>query len=124
MSILIQDLDHSAAMAGRIAGRQCESKTTSCAFTIEFLVTQLVKNPLVNAEDARDSGSIPGLQRSQRRKQQPTPVLLPEKFHGQRSLAGYTVHEVVESDTTEHTCTHTYSSGYRWWLNWVMRVEL
>jgi len=24
-----------------------------------------------------------------RRKQQPTPVLLPEKFHGQRSLAGY-----------------------------------
>ena len=35
-----------------------------------------------------------------------------------------TVHEVVESDTTEHTCTHAYSSGYRWWLNWVMRVEL
>ena len=89
MSILIQDLDHSAAMAGRIAGRQCESKKTSCAFTIEFLVIQLVKNPLVNAGDARDSGSIPGLQRSQRRKRQPTPVLLPEKFHGQRSLAGY-----------------------------------
>ena len=89
MSILIQDLDHSAAMTRRIAGRQCESKKTSCAFTTEFLVTQLVKNPLVNAGDARDSGSIPGLQRSQRRKRQPTPVLLPRKFHGQRSLAGY-----------------------------------
>ena len=89
MSILIQDLDHSAAMTRRIAGRQCESKKTSCAFTIEYLVTQLVKNPLVNAGDARDSGSIPGLQRSQRRKRQPTPVLLPGKFHGQRSLAGY-----------------------------------
>ena len=76
-------------MTRRIAGRQCESKKTSCAFTIEYLVTQLVKNPLVNAGDARDSGSIPGLQRSQRRKRQPTPVLLPGKFHGQRSLAGY-----------------------------------
>ena len=73
-------------MAGRITG---ESKTTSCAFTIEFLVTPLVKNPLVNAGDARDSGSIPGLQRSQRRQWEPTPVLLPGKFHGQRSLAGY-----------------------------------
>ena len=73
-------------MAGRITG---ESKTTSCAFTIEFLVTPLVKNPLVNAGDARDSGSIPGLQRSQRRHWEPTPVLLPGKFHGQRSLAGY-----------------------------------
>ena len=102
MSILIQDLDHSAAMAGRIAGRQCESKKTSCAFTIEFLVIQLVKNPLVNAGDARDSGSIPGLQRSQRRKRQPTPVLLPEKFHGQRSLAGYSPWNCKELDMRRH----------------------
>ena len=27
----------------------------------------------------------------------PTPVFLPEKFHGQRSLAGYIVHEVAKS---------------------------
>ena len=35
------------------------------------------------------------------RKQKPTPVFLPGKFHGQRSLVGYIVHEVTkESDTT------------------------
>jgi len=37
-----------------------------------------------------DPGSIPGLGRSPwRRKWQPTPVFLPGKFHGQRSLVGY-----------------------------------
>ena len=41
-------------------------------------VAQGVKNPLTNAGDA---SSIPGLGRS--------PVFLPGKFHGQRSLAGY-----------------------------------
>ena len=28
-----------------------------------------------------------------------TPVFLPGKFHGQRSLAGYTVHRVIKSWT-------------------------
>ena len=32
---------------------------------------------------------------------QPTPVFLPGDSHGQRNLAGYTVHWVAESDTTE-----------------------
>ena len=37
-----------------------------------------------------------------RREWQPTPVFLPRKFHGQRSLVGYIVHGVTkESDTTE-----------------------
>ena len=31
-----------------------------------------------------------------------TPVLLPEEFHGQRSLAGYRPWGCKESDTTEH----------------------
>ena len=36
-----------------------------------------------------------------RRKWQPTPVFLPGKSHGQRSLAGYIVHGVAkESDMT------------------------
>ena len=35
-----------------------------------------------------------------RRKWQPTPVFLPGKSHGQRSLAGY-IHEVAKLDTTE-----------------------
>ena len=62
-----------------------------------FLVVQTVKNlPAMetwnlpaNAEDKRLGfepwvGKIPW-----RRKWQPTPVFLPEKFHGQRSVAGY-----------------------------------
>ena len=40
-----------------------------------------------------------------RRKWQPTPVLLPGKFHGQRSLAGYSPWGHEESDTTEHAYT-------------------
>jgi len=36
-----------------------------------------------------------------RRKWQPTPVLLPGKFHGQRSLAGYGPWGHKESDITE-----------------------
>ena len=51
-----------------------------------------------------------------RRKWQPTPVFLPGKFHGQRSLAGYTVHGVAkELDTTQQLnnseyCTYTFKS--------------
>ena len=43
------------------------------------------------------------------RKWQPTPVLLPGKFHGQRSLAGYSPWSCKESDMTEHT--HTTHMG-------------
>ena len=35
----------------------------------------------------------------------PTPVLLPEKFHGQRSLAGYSPGGLKESDRAENTHT-------------------
>ena len=39
---------------------------------------------------AGDPGSIPGLGRFPRRREQlPTPVFLPGEFHGQRNLAGY-----------------------------------
>ena len=40
-----------------------------------------------------------------RRKWQPTPVFLPEKSHGQRSLAGYSSWDHKESDTTEGLST-------------------
>ena len=36
-----------------------------------------------------------------RRKRQPTPVLLPRKFHGWRSLVGYSPWSHKESDTTD-----------------------
>ena len=43
------------------------------------------------------------------RKWQPTPVLLPGKFHGQRSLVGYYPCCHKKSDMTEHTHTHTHT---------------
>ena len=53
-----------------------------------------VKNPPANAGD---SSSIPRLGRSPGEgKWQPTPVFLPGKSHGQRSLVGYTVYGVTK----------------------------
>ena len=43
-----------------------------------------------SACNSGDPGSMPGSGRSPWRKEwQPTPVLLPGEFHGQRRLAGY-----------------------------------
>ena len=42
---------------------------------------------------------------SWRRKWQPTPVFLPEKCHGQRSLVGYSPQAHKELDMTEHRHT-------------------
>ena len=42
-----------------------------------------------------------------RRKWQPTPVFLLGKFHGQRSLAGYSPRSHKESDTTKQLSRHT-----------------
>ena len=38
-----------------------------------------------------------------RRAWQPTPVFMPGGSHGQRSLAGYSAQDRIESDTTEVT---------------------
>jgi len=60
----------------------------------------LVKNPPANAGDVKRRGfnlwvrKIPW-----RRKWQPTPVFLPEEFHGQRSLVGYSPWDCKELDT-------------------------
>ena len=69
-----------------------------------FFVGSVVKNLPANAGD---KGLIPRLEMSPgegnvpwRRKWQPTPVILPGKSHGQRSLVGYIVYGVAESDTT------------------------
>ena len=48
-----------------------------------------------------------------RRKWQPSPVFLPGKSHGQRSLAGCSPWDHKESDTTERLTTQLYLwSGY------------
>ena len=62
----------------------------------------MVKNPPVNAGDARDASSIPGSGRSLRRGcWQPAPVFLPEKFHRQRSLVGDDPWSHKELDMTD-----------------------
>ena len=51
-----------------------------------------------------------------RRKRQPTPVFLPGKSHGQRSLAGYSPWDLKESDTTEQlTNMHSFQP---WSVGW------
>ena len=64
----------------------------------------VVKNPSANAGDAGDVGSIPPWLRKSlwRWEWKSTPVLLPGKPHGQRSLAGYSPWGCKELDTTEH----------------------
>ena len=55
----------------------------------------------VSAYNEGDLGLIPGLGRFPWRRQwQPTPVLLPGKSHGRRSLVGYSSWGSKESDMT------------------------
>ena len=67
------------------------------------MTSQVVKNPPANAGDSRNVGSNPWVGKiSWSRKWQPTPVFLLGKFHGQRSLAGYSPRGCRELDMTEH----------------------
>ena len=61
----------------------------------------------VSACNAGDLGLIPGVGKIPwRRIWQLTPVLLPGKFHGQRSLVGYSPWGRKESDMTERLHFH------------------
>jgi len=51
--------------------------------------------------DGKDSACHAAEKISCRRKWQPTPLFLPEKSHGQRSLAGYSLWSHRVSGTTE-----------------------
>ena len=63
------------------------------------------KNLPVKAEDTRDASSIPGLGRYPGvGNSNPHPVLLFGKFHGQRSLVGYSPRGHKESDKTKREC--------------------
>ena len=69
-------------------------------------VAQLVKNPHANTGDSRDM--IRKIHR--RKKWQPTPVFLPGKSQGQRSLAGHSQWDSKESDVTENSELVRYCS--------------
>ena len=63
----------------------------------------VVKKLPNSAGDTGGVGSIPELGRFPwRMKWQPTPVFLPEDFHAQQSLEGYSPYGCKEADTTEH----------------------
>ena len=57
-----------------------------------------------------------------RRKWQPSPVFLPGKFHGQRSLVGYSRWDCKESDMTEQLIYTFYLHSSRdttiWYQTW------
>ena len=62
------------------------------------------------------------------RKWQPTPVFLPGKYHGQRSLVGYSPLDHKESDTTEQLSTHIgyvftrwQGKNYNWMVSYLKR---
>ena len=63
----------------------------------------------------RDNGFHPWVRKIPRRREwQSTPVFLPGKFHGQRSLAGNSPWGHKELDMTEHTHTGITSSETPW----------
>ena len=76
------------------------------------LVAQTVKNlPVIQETLVRPLvGKMPW-----RRKKQPTPVFLPRKFHGQRSLVDHSPWGRKESDTTEQL-TFTYLDLLIWYF--------
>ena len=71
----------------------------------------VVKDLPPNAEDIRDTGSIPESGRSLGGGHEHTPVFLPGEFHGQNSWqATYSPWGHRGSDTTEatwHACMHS-----------------
>ena len=62
----------------------------------------VVKNPPANAGNTMRPGFDPWVKKIPwRRAWQPTSVFMPEEFHGQRTLVGYSPWGHKESDMTE-----------------------
>ena len=72
----------------------------SVPFTFKWasMVAQMIKNPLAMC-DTRVLSL--GWEDPWRRDWLPTPIFLPRKFHGQRTLVGYSQWGHKQSDTTE-----------------------
>ena len=68
---------------------QIMSKTSFIAHSKGFSGGAVVTNPRANAGDTRDVGSVPGLGRSPGVGNGTHSSILAWRFHGQRSLVGY-----------------------------------
>ena len=79
-----------------------ETRLMKTVQVLGLQVMLVVKNQSVNAEDLRDSGSVPGSQRSPGGMTIHSSILAWEN-HGQRSLAGCSPRGSKELDTTEAT---------------------
>ena len=104
-AFFIVQLSHPYMTTGKtiaLTRRTFVGKVMSLLFNIlSRLVALGVKNL-----PAKRVGSLGG-EEPLERKWHPTQVFLPRKFHGQRSLEGYSPRGSEESDTTENTHTHT-----------------
>jgi len=110
-----------------LSGTQWEGPGSQCWKVIQYRVSKCQKSALISTAPLTKLqflSSFGGFHRyvcmpetfvnlldllydlSQRRQWQPTPVLLPGKSHGQRSLAGCTPWGRKESDTTERLHFH------------------
>ena len=82
-----------------------QRKGNTLAQLVGFPGGSMVKNLPGNAGNARKDPWVRKI--PWRRKWHPTPVFLPGKSHGQRSLVGYNPWVCKESDMTECLSTHT-----------------
>ena len=98
-----------------------KEKRTQFLMNLSMRASQLVpvvKNPPAIAGDSRDAvrSSNPWVGKTPwRREWQPTPVFLPGKSHGQRSLVDYSPWGCNESDRTEHSTV--YEAAYLTYTN-------
>ena len=75
-------------------------------------VAQVVKNPAAKTGDTRDTGSIPGLERSPGvGNGNPLQYFCLENPMD-REAWWSTVHEITKSDMTEHTHAHTHTHSH------------
>ena len=101
-------LDNCRALCSSEITGACVQCFKNCG-SRSFSLSTDTADPSLGTGSVTKVGSIPGSGRPPpwRRKWQPTPVFLPGKSHGQRSLEGYSPRDHKELDATEHTCTYT-----------------
>ena len=92
-------------------GKMYRMKETLIWHWVGFLGGAVVKNPPVNVGEIRDYRLSLCVRKilCSTSKWQPTPIFLPGKFHGQRSLAFYSSWGHKELDMTERLSTHTHT---------------